>query len=294
MKPDKIKTRIFLDGGDPVETGEIKQLLGFLDGQTTNPTLVAGNPAARKRIEAGDKFTERELLKFYRMVVTTVGEIIPNGSVSIEVFADAMTPSIAMLRQAREMYTWIPNAHIKFPTSQEGLKAAEEAVKDGLRVNMTLCFSLEQAAAVYAATRGAKKGQVFVSPFIGRLDDIGENGMDLIANILALYKQGDGHVEVLTASVRSFDHLLFALKLGSDIITAPYGILKVWGEQGMQAPGPDYRYPAGSLKPIPYKSLSLDLPWQEYDIRHQLTDKGMERFSADWNALIRTEERKIA
>lgn len=294
MKHDKLKTRIFLDGGDPVETGVIRQLLGFLDGQTTNPTLVAKNPAARKRIESGDRFTERELLKFYRMVVNTVGEIIPNGSVSIEVFADAMTPSIAMLRQAREMYTWIPNAHIKFPASQEGLKAAEQAVKDGLRVNMTLCFSLEQAAAVYAATRGARKGQVFVSPFIGRLDDIGENGMDLIANILELYKQGDGHVEVLTASVRTLDHLLFALKLGSDIITVPFGILKAWGEQGMPVPGPDYRYPAGSLKPIQYKNLRLDLPWQEYDIRHQLTDKGMARFSADWNALIRTEERKIA
>jgi len=101
-------------------------------------------------------------------------------------------------------------------------------------------------------------------------------------------------VEVLTASVRTFDHLLFALKLGSDIITAPFGILKTWGEQGMPVPGPDYRYPAGSLKPIQYKSLSLDLPWQEYDIRHQLTDKGMARFSADWNALIRTEERKTA
>jgi transaldolase len=118
--------------------------------------------------------------------------------------------------------------------------------------------------------------------------------MDLIANIIALYKQGDGHVEVLTASVRSLDHLLYALKLGSDIVTAPYGILKAWGEQGMMLPGPDYRYPERSLKPILAEKISLDLAWQEYDIRHPLTDKGMKQFSADWNALIRTEERKIA
>ena len=202
MKPDKLKTRIFLDGGDPVETREIRQLLGFIDGQTTNPTLVSKNPVALARIGAGEKFTERELLEFYHVVVNSIGGLIPDGSISIEVFADAGTSSESMLRQAHEMFTWIPNAHIKFPTSREGLMAAQKAVQEGLRVNMTLCFSQEQAAAVYAATRGAKKGQVFVSPFIGRLDDIGENGMDLISNILAVYKQGDGHVEVLTASVR--------------------------------------------------------------------------------------------
>ncbi len=212
MKPDKIKTRIFLDGGDPAETREIKHVLGFLDGQTTNPTLVAKNPEASMRIKGGDKYTERELLDFYRTVVNAMRKLVPDGSISIEVFADAGTSSESMLRQAYEMYQWVPNVHIKFPTSREGLKAAQKAVQAGLRVNMTLCFSLEQAAAVYAATRGAKRGQVFVSPFIGRLDDIGENGMDLITNILATYKRGDGHVEVLTASVRTLDHLLEALR----------------------------------------------------------------------------------
>ena len=141
-----------------------------------------------------------------------------------------------MLAQGREMFSWIPNAHVKFPSSREGLSAAEQAVQKGLRVNLTLCFSQEQAAAVYAATRGAKKGQVFVSPFIGRLDDRGENGMDLIAHILRMYGKGDGHVEVLTASVRTMDHLLYALKLGSDIITAPLTLLKQWGEKGLPLP----------------------------------------------------------
>jgi transaldolase len=192
-----------------------------------------------------------------------------------------------MLKQAKEMFSWIPNAHIKFPTSREGLKAAEQAVKSGFRVNLTLCFTQEQAAAVYAATRGAKKGDVFVSPFIGRLDDRGENGMDLISNILKMYQKGDGHVELLTASVRKADHLLYALKLGSDIITVPFNVLKEWGEKGMPMPKSDYVYDSGSLKAIPFKEIDLAKNWETYDIRHELTDKGMERFSADWNALIK-------
>ncbi len=294
MKSPEMKTRIFLDGGDPAETGEIKRLLGFLDGQTTNPTLIAKNPEARSRLGQGLKYTEQEILDFYRGVVRTVSGMIPDGSVSVEVYADATTTAESMLRQGREMFSWIPNAHIKFPTSTEGLRAAEQAVKEGMRVNLTLCFSEVQAAAVYAATRGAARGQVFVSPFVGRLDDRGENGMDVIADIIALYRQGDGHVEVLTASVRNLDHLLYALKLGSDIITAPYGILKEWAEQGMPFPKPEYRYPAGSLQSVPRREISLERPWREYDIRHPLTDRGMEKFSADWRALIAMEDRKIA
>jgi transaldolase len=232
------------------------------------------------------KFREQEIYDFYRGVVKTLSGLMPQGSVSIEVYADVATSADAMLRQGTEMFSWIPNAHIKFPTSHEGLKAADRAVKAGLRVNMTLGFSQEQAAAVYTATRGAKKGEVFVSPFIGRLDDRGENGMDVIANIICMYAQGDGHVEVLTASVRNIEHFLYALKLGSDIITAPYEVLQTWGGKGMPVPGDDYRYDSKTLKPIPYREIALNKKWQDYDIRHELTDKGMARFSADWNALI--------
>ncbi len=287
MRPENLKTKIFLDGGDPGETKEIIRILGFLDGQTTNPTLISKNPEARMRLERGEKFAPGEILNFYKQVVTEISSLIPQGSVSVEVYADLSTESEAMLKQGEEMFSWIPNAHIKFPTSTEGLKTAEHAVKAGLRVNMTLCFTQEQAAAVYAATRGAKKGDVFVSPFIGRLDDRDENGMDLIANILGMYRDGDGHVEVLTASVRNFDHLQYAIKLGSDIITAPFKILKEWGEKGLPVPGDDYRYDQHGLKEIPYKKLGLDKKWEEYDISHELTVKGMERFSADWNALIK-------
>jgi transaldolase len=288
MRPKDTKTRIFLDGGDPEETREIIRLLGFLDGQTTNPTLISKNPRARHRLERGEKFTKEEILNFYQETVGEISKMIPEGSISVEVYADPSTSAEAMLRQAREMFSWIPNAHIKFPTSQEGLKAAEQAVKNGLRVNLTLCFSQEQAAAVYAATRGAKRGDVFVSPFIGRLDDKGENGMDVISHILKMYQKGDGHVMVLTASVRNIDHLLFALKLGSDIITVPFHVLKEWNQKGLPIPGKDYVYHPGKLKSIPFKEIDLAKKWQAYDIRHELTDKGMERFSADWNALIKT------
>ncbi len=287
MKPKNLKTRIFLDGGDPDETKKIIDLLGFLDGQTTNPTLISKNPRARARLEKGEKFTREEILDFYRETVNEISKRIPRGSISVEVYSDHSTLSEAMLSQAKEMFSWIPNAHIKFPVSREGLKAAEQAVKSGLRVNLTLCFAQEQAAAVYAATQGARKGDVFVSPFVGRLDDRGENGMDVISNILKMYKKGDGHVMVLTASVRKMDHLLYALKLRSDIVTAPFSVLKEWGEKGMPLPKRDYVYDPGNLKPIPYKEIGLAKSWEAYDIRHDLTDKGTERFSADWNALIK-------
>jgi transaldolase len=287
MRPKDLKTRIFLDGGDPHETREILDLLGFLDGQTTNPTLISKNPQARKRLEKGEKFTAEEILNFYHFVVREISALMPQGSISVEVYADPFTFAEEMLTQGRKMFSWIPNAHIKFPSSQEGLKAAQQAVKEGLRVNMTLCFSQEQAAAVYAATLGAKRGTVFVSPFIGRLDDRGENGMDVIANIIRMYGHGDAHVEVLTASVRSIDHLLYALKLGSDIVTAPFAILKEWGEKGLPMPGQDYVYDPKNLKSIPYKEIKLTRDWKEYNIKHDLTVKGMEKFSADWNALIK-------
>jgi transaldolase len=287
MRPDNLKTKIFLDGGNVEETRRAIDLLGFLDGQTTNPTLISKNPGVKERLERGDKFTLEELLAFYRDVVKKISGLIPRGSVSVEVFSDSSTKAGTMLEQGKEMFSWIPNAHIKFPTSGEGLKAASLALKEGMRVNMTLCFSQQQASAVYAATRGAKRGDVFVSPFIGRLDDRGENGMDLIANIMEMYGSGDGHVEVLTASVRKLDHILCAIKLGSDIITSPFKVLEEWAKKGLSMPVADYVYEAAGLKPIPYQESHLTHNWEHYDITHDLTDKGMQRFSDDWNALLK-------
>lgn len=286
MKPQELKTRIFLDSSDPDETRSAIGLLGFLDGQTTNPTLLSKHPEVQKRLQQGKKFQKTGVFSFYRDIVCEIAKIIPDGSVSVEVNASTLVPQEEMLRQGREMFSWIPNAHVKFPITKEGLAAAEIAVKERIRVNMTLCFSQAQAAAVYAATQGAKKGDVFVSPFVGRLDDRGDNGMDLIANIIKMYERGDGHAEVLTASVRSLDHLLFALKLGSDIVTAPLKILQEWKSKGMPVPQTDFRYDAHGLQPILYEEMDLSLPWSQFNISHELTWKGVERFSSDWNTLI--------
>lgn len=278
MKPGNLKTKIFLDSGDPQETKEALNILGFLDGQTTNPTLISKNPQAKERLDRGDKFTKEEIYIFYKKVIKEISILIPKGSVSIEVYADAGTSADDMYRQGKEMYSWIPNAHIKYPITSPGLSAAERLIRAGMRINMTLCFTQEQAAAVYAATKGAKKGDVFVSPFVGRLDDKGENGMDLIANILKMYNHGDGHVEVLTASVRSLEHFLNALKIGSDIITAPITILKEWAKTGMTIP---------KLKTIKYSEIAISKPWTRYNIAHELTEKGLQKFSNDWNELIK-------
>ncbi len=286
MRPSSLTARIFLDSGDPDETRAALQLLGFLDGQTTNPTLIAKNPAARARFERGERFTAAEIFDFYRGVVSEISQLIPDGSVSVEVYADASTGAEELFRQGKEMFSWIPNAHIKYPTTLAGLEAAERSTREGMRVNMTLVFSEEQAAAVYAATAGAKKGAVFLSPFIGRLDDRGENGMDLIRNCIDLYGAGDRHVEVLVASVRSLDHFLYSLALGADIITSPLKILKEWAEAGMPVPDSDFSYDAKNLAPIPFKRLDLSGDWRSMDIRHELTDAGIEKFAADWNALL--------
>jgi transaldolase len=175
-------SKILVDGGDPQETTRIQQLIGLVDGQTTNPSLIAKNPEIMHLIEAGHRLTEREEAAEYRKIVQAVSPLVGDAGVSIEVFADLNTTADEMLNQGKEMNSWIPNAYIKYPCIAEGLKAAQRSVAEGIRVNMTLCFSQQQAAAVYAATKGSR-APVYVSPFVGRLDDIGQNGVDLIRNI---------------------------------------------------------------------------------------------------------------
>src|SRR3989338_1525792 len=131
-------TKIFLDSGDPNETKEIISLLGGLDGQTTNPSLIAKHPDAKSRFERGDKFTRDEILGFYKDVIQELSELIPQGSISIEVYSDRNSTAEEMFNQGKEMFSWIPNAHIKFPPTQAGLSAPERLVKEGMRVNMTL------------------------------------------------------------------------------------------------------------------------------------------------------------
>jgi transaldolase len=227
----------------------------------------------------------------YRKIVQVISPLVGDAGVSIEVFADIDTTAEDMLAQGEEMFSWIPNAYIKYPCTREGLRAAEMSVAQQIRVNITLCFSQDQAAAVYAATRGSKK-PVYVSPFVGRLDDRGENGIDVVKNIKKMYRSGDGHVHVLAASIRHVEHMLAAFALGVELTTVPAKVLEEWATRNFPMPDQDFGYKAVNksgepLKPIPYKELDLKLPWQNFDIAHELTDKGIRKFVADYRSTLK-------
>jgi transaldolase len=275
-----MSTQFFLDSCNPAETRLALEILGNqLAGQTTNPTLLIKNPAVQDMVKGG-KILESDLLNLYKQAITEISGLIPTGSVSIEVYADENSTKDDLLRQANEFYTWIPNAHIKFPTIKAGLEAAEEFVNNGGRVNMTLVFSQEQALAVHLATRNAKnKGDVLVSPFVGRLDDIGINGLDLIANIVKMYNQLDSKVSVLSASLRSVEHLVGCINLGSDLTTGP---LKMYQDY---LANPNSQPTANELIPVAYRELQAQ-NWQECDIEHDLTTKGLAKFVADWKGVL--------
>lgn len=284
MRPENLYTRIFLDGSDLDEMHSLKERMGFLDGQTTNPSNFV-KALKKERGEEELTFSADELRDLYKKRVQEISEIVPGGSVSVEVYADADTTAQDMLAQAREMYGWIPNAHIKLPITAAGLEAAEVLVGEGKRVNMTLCFSQEQAAAVYAATKGAKKGDVFTSPFIGRVSDKGKQGADLIKNILKMYEAGDGHVEVLAASIRNAEQLAHAIALKSDITTSYLKAITEWIDLGMPIKSLE-EFDHSDLEPMPFENISLEKDWREYNIKHEMTDDGLRRFVDDWNNLI--------
>jgi transaldolase len=288
MPAPPIATKLFLDGGDPAETRRAKEILGRLDGQTTNPSLIAANPTIKKRLESGERFTRAEAREFYHQVVTEIARTT-SGSLSIEVDANEHSTPDDLFQQGKAFSKWAPSATIKYPITEAGLEATERTVAAGIHVNLTLCFSQSQAAAVYAATRGTRD-PAFVSPFVGRLDDRGECGMDVVASILRMLRAGDGHLYTLTASVRNVDHLMYAVALGTEIITAPLKVYEAWATAGFPLPDASYTYPRGMLKPIPYKEIPLDRPWREYDIRHPLTDAGLRKFAEAWEALLKPEE----
>lgn len=278
-------SKILVDGGDAEETRSIKQLLGFVDGQTTNPSLIAKNPEVKQLVSSGHTLTEAEETAEYRKIVKAISPLVGDAGVSIEVFADLNTTADQMLKQGREMFTWIPNAYIKYPCTSEGLKAAQRSVAEGIRVNITLCFSQQQAAAVYAATKGSKS-PVYVSPFLGRLDDVGQNGVDLVKNIKQMYTESDGHVLVLAASIRNLQHLLYCFHLRVDLITVPAKVLKEWVAQRRPMPGQSFAYtPIG--EPIDYEGIDLEQPWETFNIEHALTRKGIQQFVADYRSTLR-------
>jgi transaldolase len=288
MRGNKPGTKILVDGGDPDETARMKKLLGFVDGQTTNPSLIAKNP--QQLLTSGHGLSIDEQKEEYKKIVQKISPLVGDAGVSIEVFADLNTTAEQMLVQGQEMFSWIPNAYIKYPCTHEGLRAAHVSVERGIRVNMTLCFSQDQAA-VYSATRGAKD-PVYVSPFIGRLDDHGENGMAVVGNILKMYGTGDRHVRVLAASIRHVDHLLSSFALHADLATVPAKVLEEWAAEATPLPDHNFVYRAKDskgqdLKPIEYKELDLDAPWESFDLRHELTTKGIQKFVSDYESTLR-------
>ena len=205
---------------DTAEVAEIKSLAesGLLDGVTTNPSLVA---------KSGKRM---------RDVIAEICAIVP-GPVSAEV---AATKYDDMLAEARVLREIARNAAVKVPLTPDGLRACRKLADDGTMVNVTLCFSPAQALLA------AKAGATFVSPFVGRLDDIGEDGMGLIADILTIFRNYPYlKTEVLVASVRSPTHVVEAAKLGAHVATVPPAVLR-----------------------------SL--------FNHPLTDKGLAAFLADW------------
>jgi len=188
--------KIFIDTADVQEIREA-EALGMLDGVTTNPTLVA---------QSGRKM---------RDVLSEICEIV-RGPVSAEVLTTQYEPIMA---EAKELTTIAPNIVIKLPLTTEGLRACKSLSEEGVKTNVTLCFSPLQALLA------AKAGATYISPFVGRLDDVGHDGMDLVDQILEIYRNYDMRTEVLVASIRSPAHVLEALRLGADVATIPFKVI---------------------------------------------------------------------
>ncbi len=204
---------------DTADIDDIKELAetGLLDGVTTNPSLIH---------KSGRNFLE---------VVKEIAELVP-GPVSAEVVA---TDHSEMMREAEILRKISENITVKVPLTIDGLKTCKKLTGDGTMVNVTLCFSANQALLA------AKAGATFISPFVGRHDDVGYPGMELIADIREIYDNYDFVTEILVASVRSPIHVHDAAKLGADVMTAPPSVIRQL-------------------------------------FKHPLTDKGLEAFAADW------------
>ncbi len=189
--------KLFLDTADAAEIRELAAT-GLVDGVTTNPSLAA---------KTGRDYSES--LKEICSIVS--------GSVSAEVLA---TDFDGMLKEGRAAAKIAPNIYVKVPSTWEGMKACRALTDGGARVNVTLCFSPLQAM------MAAKAGAAFISPFIGRVDDIGEDGMGLIRDIRAIYDNYGFKTEILAASIRSVSHVREAALAGADISTIPADIFK--------------------------------------------------------------------
>jgi len=190
--------KFFVDTADADEIGDLAAT-GLLDGVTTNPSLIA---------KSGRNFFE---------VIKEICTIIP-GPVSAEV---AATEHETMLAEGRKLAEIAPNVCVKVPLTVDGIKTCKALSDEGTKVNVTLCFSPAQALLA------AKAGATFISPFVGRLDDIGQDGMGLIADIVQIYSNYESiRTEVLVASIRTVPHLVESARLGADVATLPPDVIK--------------------------------------------------------------------
>jgi transaldolase len=212
--------RLFLDTAN-IE--EIRQgaKLGVVSGVTTNPSLAAKEGIGQR--------------ESYRTAVQEISDII-DGPISVEVVSQ---DAAGMIAEGLEIAEWIPNPWVKIPSTSEGFEAISVLSRDGIKVNQTLCFSVNQALL------GAQAGSTVVSPFVGRLDDIGHDGMGLVADIVSVFRQYGIETMVMAASIRHARHCVLAAQAGADIATVPFGTL-------MQM------------------------------VQHPLTDAGLARFLQDW------------
>jgi len=208
--------KIFIDTANIDEIRECAAM-GIIDGVTTNPSLVA---KTKKKFE--------EVLK-------EIVEVV-DGPISAEVVS---LDADGMLAEARKLAAIHRNVVVKYPLTAEGLKAVRRGAKEGIKSNVTLCFSPAQALLA------AKAGATYVSPFVGRLDDVAQSGMDLISQIVTIYDNYGFDTQVLVASVRSPMHLVEGALAGAHVATCPYSVIQQL-------------------------------------LRHPLTDVGMERFLKDW------------
>ncbi len=209
--------RIFLDTAN-IEQVRQAAKLGIISGVTTNPSLVS-----------------KEATSDYEKVVKTICSIV-SGSVSAEVLAE---DTDSMVKEARIKASWAPNVAVKIPATIAGLQAISVLSKENIKINMTLCFSVNQALL------GALAGATYVSSFVGRLDDVGHDGMQVIEDIVKVFDHYRLPAQVIAASIRHPLHCVAAAKAGAHIATVPYNVLM----QMMQ---------------------------------HPLTDVGVSRFLADW------------
>ena len=189
--------KFFVDTADTAEIRELAET-GLLDGVTTNPSLVK---------KSGRDFIE---------VVKEIASVCP-GPVSAEVVA---LDHAGMMKEAETLRKIADNIAIKVPLTIDGLKSCKALTGDGTMVNVTLCFSANQALLA------AKAGATFISPFVGRLDDIGQPGIELIADIRMIYDNYDFATQILVASVRNPIHILDSAKLGADVMTAPPSVIR--------------------------------------------------------------------